>query len=653
MDINDYNSRLSQARQQYRDSANETRKNYDEKAVDLEKLHKSKEKNQLNVYKEQKSDLEEQNARNVDRFDRQTSEEIARRTDRFRKELDETKTEFNRDKSTTKNQYNQKLSEISDAFEVAKRERDKLDTVHRENIKQRFDEGISRNQHQFDEQLDTLNKTTTKSVNTMRDQYDGEKKNLMHTHRTEKQSLVQDANISKNKANDMHQLEKESLRTAQEQDIRRINNNHDNQKDILLQNKADEINNMKANFGELTDNLNVRNQKEMQKIAREGKSEKRMMEKDFANDRIGWERQTNKLINEGFDTKAQDHSKRIQDTYENKLANINNDIENKNYTNSLLNERIAQGYQDELKGMEVNHSKDIDKKNAEFRDYQQNYVGKLKDDNQKTIEAYKTQYNRTELARENDSLSARQDLANKLDNKEIDHQRYVSNLQTDNQNNIEILRREMGKEQTQFFEDTRREVRNEKEELKDDLKTQFERKESSLEKRLEMKDQEMQRVVENYESRLNNVEKKAAADHLAMTKYNQDMKVENDRNFKRALEAKERDFNKQLMTARNEFDRKLASAKNTSDVQLTKMTERYENMISSERLEHQRETQSKVSMLTNDYQRLAEKSKAEKENLIEQYEIKMDKLRNSNMAANEIKASRDRQNAKSSETSET
>ncbi|PJB53970.1 MAG: hypothetical protein CO099_04150, partial [Bdellovibrio sp. CG_4_9_14_3_um_filter_39_7] len=460
----------------------------------------------------------------------------------------------------------------------------------------------------------------------------------------------QDANIAKNKANDMHQLEKESLRTAQEQDIRRINNNHDNQKTILLQNKADEINNMKANFGELTDSLNDRNQKEMQKIAREGKSEKRMMEKDFANDRIGWERQTNKLLNEGFDTKAQDNTKRIHDTYKNQIANLNNESENRNYTNALLNERIAQGYQDELKGMEVNHSKDIDKKNAEFREYQQNYVGKLKDDNEKTIEAYKTQYNRTELAREQDSLSARQDLANKLDNKEVEHQRYVSNLQTDNQNNIETLRREMGKEQTQFFEDTRRQVRNEKEELKDDLKSQFERKETSLEKRLEMKDQEMMRVIENYESRLTNVEKKAATEQLAMTKYYQDMKNEDERNYKRAIEAKERDFNKSLTTVRNEFDRKLASAKNTSDVQLTKMTERYENMISSERVEHQREMQSKVSMLTNEYQRLAEKSQMEKENLIEQYEIKMEKLRNSNMAANEIRASRERQSAKTSET---
>lgn len=643
MEINDYSSRLAQARQQYRDAANEARDTYENKAEDLEKLHKQKQEKQLNVFKDQKTDLEEQNAKNVDRFDRQTGEEIARRTDRYRKEVGEMRDDFDREKITTKRDYNQKLGEISDAFNTAKKERDKLDAVQKENVQQRFEEGLSRNQKQFDDQLDSLNKTTTKSVHTMRDQYDSEKKNLMHGHRIEKQQLVQDANIAKNKANDMHQLEKESLRTAQEQDIRRINNNHDNQKTILLQNKAHEINNMKENFGKLTDNLNEKNAKEFQKVSRQNKAEKRALEKDFADDRIGWERQTNKLINEGFDTKAQDQSKRIHEKYQNQIANIRNDNEDRGYKNSLLNERVAQDYQDELKRMEVGHSKDIDAKNSEFRDYQQNHVGKLKENQEKQIEAYKAQHTRSELAREQDSLSARQDLTNKLDNKEVEHQRYVKNIQDDNFNNIQILKDEMGKEQTKFFEETRMQARHEKEELKDELKSQFERKEMSLDKRIEMQDQDMKRTVENYERRIENLEKKANSEIASINKYYQDMKMEDDRNYKRALEGKEREFQKSLTQARNEFDRKLANAKNTSDVQVAKLTERYENIINTERVEHQREMQSKLAVMTNEYQRLAEKSQAERENLIEQYEIKMDKLRQANMAQNEIRASRDRQ----------
>ncbi|GAB4014927.1 MAG: hypothetical protein Fur0010_13490 [Bdellovibrio sp.] len=643
MEINDYSNRLAQARQQYRDAANEARETYNKKAEELEQLHKQKEAKQLSVFKEQKNDLEEQNARNVDRFDRLTNDEINRRTDRYIKDVAEMRDDFDRDKATTKREYSQKLGEISDAFNRAKRERDKLDAVHKENVQQRFEEGLSRNQKQFDEQLNALNKTTTQSVQNMRDQYDAEKKNLIHGHRMEKQQLVQDANIAKNKANDIHQLEKESLRTAHDQDIRRINNNHDNQKSILLQNKANEINHMKENFGKLTDNLNDKNAKEFQKVARQNKAEKRALEKEFADDRIAWERQTNKLLNEGFDTKAEDQSKRIHEKYQNQISNIRNENEERSYKNALLNERIAQDYQDELKRMEVRHSKDIDAKNADFRDYQQNYVGKLIENQEKQIEAYKNQYNRSELAREQDSLSSKQNLSNKLDNKEMEHQRYVKNLQDDNFNNIQLLRNEMGKEQTEFFEQTRMQARHEKEELKDELKAQFERKEMSLDKRIQMQEQDMKRTVENYEKRIENIEKKAKNEIAAINKYYQDMKMEDERNYKRALEGKEREFQKSLTKVRNEFDRKLANAKNTSDVQIAKLTERYENIINTERVEHQREMQSKLAVMTNEYQRLAEKSQAERENLIEQYEIKMDKLRQANMAQNEIRASRDRQ----------
>jgi hypothetical protein len=640
MEINDYGPRLAQAKQNYQDMAQEVKKNYEEKASNLEKLNEEKRAAQKSVFEKQKNNLEEQHAANSDKFNRYAKEEIDQRTEKYRKDLDAERTGFARDRHVTKRDYDQKLKDISDSFQTTMTEREKLAQSRQESTEERFKSGVAKGEKRFNDQLSQITSDGMDKMNKTRDQYTDEKKSLMQDHRSERQRLINEANLVKSKANDAQQLEKENLRLNHTEDLARISNNNASQREIMRKNADEQVRKMQGTFDELGNQLNTRAQEMQDREMRNSKMEKRSMEKQFSHDRNEWERNTNKLISEGQAGKGHDATKRLEMAHENRLKNLQAKMQDQNFENRTMTERVAQDYQDELKRSELNHNKNLDEKNRQIRDIRTREVASIKEDQENMIETYRNQVLASEMGRESDAITSRQQFDNRLGRREGELQGQIKQMTDAHEDGLQAMKDEIKVEQTRFYEDTRREVRKEKEDLKDDMRAQYGRREEGLEQRLNSKEQESLRMAEKYESKLSNVEKKANKEIGTLMTFQKEQRIQDQRAYQRSLEGKEREFQKTIMDVRAEFDRKLAKHKSRSDIHVAKLTERYEDQLNRERLEFSREFDTKMSMAKGEYEKLAKSSEIEKENLIQQYELKIDKLRQANMAANELKSIR-------------
>lgn len=640
MEINDYSKRLAESRDNYMNSKNELRENYRKDVERLEDLHDKKTDNQQKNYIAKKMEIEDRVEDNLKRYDKSLKDELKTRTDRYNKNMSDEKEKFALDRKNQMTEYNTKLDAIKKSFDTAAIEKDKLHKLFKENTEERYEEGLTAREKDFNTKVSDVTKQATKSMNESRDQANFEKKRLLSRHSSEKQQLVQDANIARNKANSAHQLQIETLRSAQDQELRQSNNHHMNRMENMLANKNNEQEVMRKNFADLTQNIQERNTSALSSLNRENQAEKRLLEKDFANDRISLERQTNKLLNEGAGNKVESGLERQAEAYDNRIKTLRDEMQQLNYNNQFNNERIASDHQDEVKKNEIIKSKELAMKDADMRELRQIEIGGMKDRVDKFREHTSRKIANLERQNEEQSVESRQTLKNALDEKKVEYQRQMNIINDKNMENVENLKESYAKEQTKYFQKVKRDTHNEIEDLKDDMNARFARKEDSLNKQVAFEQDNLKRQEEAYESRLTNMKKKSAKEIEEIKVLAHENRLEDRRSMDRELKMKQREFEKTLQSYKAEFDRKISKTKNHNDIQVAKLTERYESQIDRERQEAGKTLKLQTDMLKEEYRRLVEKSKMEKDSIRNQYELKMEKLRQDNVRANMIKETR-------------
>lgn len=640
MDINDYSNRLNQARTRFSDAQQELKENYNNDIERLEELHAKREENQRENYLKQKLNSEEESAARINRYDKDLKQELATRTERYNKGLEGERKQFNEDRKRLMDDYNQKLDSISKSFETSSTEKDKLHALYKDNMTERYEEGLSMREKDFNEKLATMQSTATEKINDYRDLTTREKKKLISDFGNERKQLVQDASIARNKANSRHQVEMERLREAAKQNETTLKNNFDSANTSLRQTKNAQIEGQRETFENLSKDIMDRNQAELIKLNRQNKAEKRDLERDFASNRLSLERRTNALINEGRGNKIEDTEKNLKSQHAIQVRNLKDTIEANNYIQNKQNERLAQGHSEELKKLESRHEQAIDEKDAEIRKVRETDIAAVK----KELGDYQermTKRNR-DIAMENEAnqVKARRNLTDTLDRQRTEFGREINKINLSNQQALSNVRDEMAKEQSKFIEKTRREVHHDREDLKDELRTNFAKKEESLNKQIEMERSEKMKMEEAYQKKIDVLTTKSAKELEKLKIIENERRIEEKRAANQQMLEQQREFEKTLSSLRREFDRRLSRAKSNSDIRAAKLTQKYEAQVKREREEHSATMDRQNRMMTENYNRLLHKTNMERDNLINQYELKIEKLREANRLAKEIEATR-------------
>jgi hypothetical protein len=286
------------------------------------------------------------------------------------------------------------------------------------------------------------------------------------------------------------------------------------------------------------------------------------------------------------------------------------------------------------------HNRDLDRKDSEMRDLRKEVIGGLKErlDNYQEVTASKLK--KADSDREQLEVTSRQKLTNNLSRQRVEFGRTVNQINDANKQAISEIQDEVAKEQTQFYQKTKRDVHNQIEDLKVDMKTVHAKKSESLTKQILQKEQENNRITDKYEAKISMLKAKSAKEMEQLKVFESERRAEDRRSTQRAMAKKQREFNKTLQNVRSDYEGRLGSAKANADLHVSKLTERYEDELIRQRTDANKELQRTVSMMKADYNRLVDKNVLEKETLTNQYELKMDKLREANRLASEVKSTR-------------
>jgi len=636
MEINDYSTRLAQTKNRYNEATQELKDNYNDQVESLQKNHDTKTKNQQENYVNQKLEMEDRAESRLNRYDKDLKSALNERTERYMDNLKGEREQFSKDRKSQMNGYNQKLRSISKSFDTAVTEKDKLHAMYKDNMVDRYETGLTSREKDFQQKVAKLQDNSVEKMNAFRDQQTNEKKDLISDFNNEKKSLVQDANITRNKINSKHQLDMERLRENSKQKENTQRNNFENANANLRKTKNMENEEQRRTFEKLTSRIQDKNTTELQKQNRVNKEEKRDLEKSFAQNRIQLERRSNKLINEGSSSKVESSRRKLKDQHENQLANLQKNNDQNNYNNALLNERLATTQAEELKKNEIYHLAELDKKDDQMRELREEQIGGLKENFEDYQETMSKRTKNLELKNETQSVNAKKKLTSSLAQQRAELGRQINFINTTNQRAIANIKDETAEEQSKFIEKTKRNVHNEIEGIKSDMRTSFTRKEQALMDQIEKQDKEKLALTEKYETKIDDIQKRNMKETEKLKLFEHERRAEDRRAAERQLEAQQRDFEQNMMSIRREYDKRLDKAKANNDLQVTKLTERYESQISRERNEHAKQMATEVSLMKSNYEALHDKTEMEKNNLVNQYELKLNKLREANRVASEV-----------------
>ncbi len=306
---------------------------------------------------------------------------------------------------------------------------------------------------------------------------------------------------------------------------------------------------------------------------------------------------------------------------------------------------MAEGQSDEIKKIEVRHNSEIEDKNNEIRDLRQNEIAKLKEEVENYQETMGKRYTSLEMEKEKSDITSRQKLKNTLDRQRTEFGRTINQIDNSNKMAISDLRDEMSQEQSKLIESTKEEIHNKLSDMKTDYETIIQKKESSQDQKIAQQMKENELLTQKYEQKIDTLKAKSAKELASLKKLEQDRRVEDQKANERTLATQRREFQKTMMSVKRDYDRRLDRSKANADVHVAKLTQRYENLIHTERSEHSKELQRKDMLMKSEFNRLADQSKIEKNSIINQYESKLNKLREANRVAQAIQGTRENNEA--------
>lgn len=634
MDINDYNSRLSSARNNYREAANTLKEGYERDVKRLEESHENQQTKQRDNYLSNKSELENRVEELGDNYNAKTREEIDRRQQEYRDRVAAQKGDFDEQMSQTKKQFRERLEDLSRDYQTNSKEREKTYDQYAQSANKRYKDSLNNTMTRYQGEADRANNIARESQKEFRAGMVDERRNLMMAHQDDRQKLVQDSVVSSNAAKTRHQEETQTLRNVQENELNTRQAHHDQihrnqQSQHELQN-----NRMRGAFEDMTARMDRDTKAEIDRLNTGNSRNMKDQEERFAKDRGGIERKLASLEETSSYYNTSNTEDRIRKANEARVKNIFAKMDEQQVQSAQKEQRLSNGFQAELDGQAIRTRQEVGTKDQEINRLHREVIGGMKQKHMEDAEIFQAAQRDTETKAQEDVLAARQSKKNQTDKLHLEYGRQINALQEDNSQIISAMRQEQAKEQTAFLKDVQRRTRDDRLDMQDTYENKFSVKVDQLNQKIEKLEQERGLIIDKYETQLHLMKKQEMATTEQQRIIDEDRRTEDRRAFQRAFATQQREFDDQLKRIKRDVESQMAKIKHFNDVQVSTITRDYENKLVRERQDQDKLMKVKLGEAESEYMRFKHFHETQMAAIRDQYELKMEKLRQSNTDAN-------------------
>lgn len=630
MNITDYNTKLSQSRQDYRDAANEMKENQRKEIEGLESKNDSNLTKVRSQFAHQKSELEFQNKELRDQFDSKTARTIKDKTDRFRTELKGERDQFDKDRTVIKTNLNERLSYLQDSYgkDLASRERNS--DFKLKQAKDNYTDITDRNKKGFEKSIAQMDVNAKESVDKTNVQLNREQKKLIKEHSKTMQSIAEDGSASRNKILNMAQKNLSSVRETHSQEQSHANTHHNNRLKNVLNNKNQEIQVQRENFETIASAMDERSRRAAQQDSQRVSDAFTKKDRETSNAIYKITREANEKISGGSRAAIVESEKdRMAQSYENRISRLKNQQAQDNHHSTVESERTGLAFQDNVKESKIKHSNDIAKLEKSNRDFQKEIMTKTKKDTDTTVEAFRSELQKNKVLSQDNENRITNQFKTQIGNQRKNFGAAIEQLSEKNREAMESMQASIAKDKTEFIEKSRVDRHVELESVKQDFRTSNEKKVESMEQRLAHAHEQNDKDVKLFETRLDRLATKTNKELSVRSRMEDERRIEDTRGFKRELQAKDRQvaLDKHLM--KQDFEKKISNIKNTNEVRVDKLTERYETRYDNDITSIKREMNTKLKNMREQYISLSEQTQLEKEMIRSQYETRFDDMKQS------------------------
>lgn len=630
MDVKDYTQKLDSARSRYRDAQNELKESYDKTIEETKNNFDQKVKKQQQSYNNQRLQLQEQNAIEADRYSDVTKKTISDNQEKFINDVKTIKANSAEERMRDRQMASEKLSNLSSSYERSTKENQRLHDQAKKSMEERYGKNLKKMDGEFNQQISSLDSRSSAQNEKLRLDARKDREKLESGHQKELVNLrsaeAEDRNRILNRLKEDNEVQKAGF----DSDLKNVQTQQSSRIKEMAQAKIDESERSQELFSNLQESIKKKNATEQAKMQKEHGLESKALEKKFNDDIRNIQVLSDQKVKGGdLVESARKDKERVIEGFENRLTKMKDEMEQLNAQSVLKETKIDEGYREELKNQARSHIEQNEKKELESnKAYSQN-LARIKE---------RTDNNLEELKKENKTLTDSKDgqiqnlevsTKRSLDSQRVEFGKVVNSLNEKSMQTLSDIKDDFAKDKREYIEKSKKEFNAELVALKEDYQRQMQLKDQVNDKKMENLEKQMSKIIDGYENKMAQIERKASVEieSLKMTEQERKMRENQARNEEMAMIQKEHE--NEIKSLRDKFERMIYRDRSDNEKIVNKIVQRYEDQLGRERLESQKNLNLKLAESQANMERLYKASELEKSTMRQQYQDRMEQLKNS------------------------
>lgn len=570
------------------------------------------------------------------KFNKILNDEIEKKKGSYRSSMQELQNQQTDTLNRVKTDYAANLGEIKGSYNRSQYDELKRNESIREADKSSFIARNERNEKDYATNIDNLNDRTDVALAKTKEDFRAKTRGLQNEHLDSKNQLVTEANIKRNVSNTAHQKEIDSMRNVHQTDQLQRQEHYAKNTEQILGTKNNEIDNLKGNFEKNAHVMSQRNVANQQKVSQDFSRTIQELNGRHALESHNTRREFAEKMEGGTEIdRVKQDARRETDSMQNKVNHTANKMDEINLAHQRDRERINEQHLVDIRESKRENEDRMREKDREVRHLQTEVLADTKKESNGLISDYKSKLRIAESNNEELSVAQRNEKNKSLQEQRVEFGRTLNNFTERKQEEMSTIQDVHAKDKTNYIENTRAENQRAMQNLREEMTLGFERQADSFRQQIELKNQEIKALTASYDQKISNLQKKTRDEIETYRRAESGRRSEDILTHKRDIESRQRSTVKEVMDMRSTYEAKISDTKNQNNLMMSQLTQRYEELLSVQNQQHTAEMNTKLKESENNYRRLYDQSNLEKDALVQQYEMRIDKMKMANQVQQE------------------
>lgn len=630
MDVKDYTQKLDSARNRYRDAQTELKESYDKTIEDTKNNFDQKVKKQQQSYEGQRLKLQEQNAIEADRYSDITKKTISDNQEKFINDVKNIKANSAEERMRDRQVASEKLSNLSSSYDRSTKENQRLHDQAKKSMEERYNKNLKKMDGDFNQQVASLDSRSNAQNDKIRLDARKDREKLESGHQKELINLRSAEAEDRNRVLNRLKEDNEVQRAGFDSDLKNIQTQQNSRIKEMAQAKIDESERSQEQFSDLQESIKKKNAAEQAKMQKEHGLESKALEKKFNDDIRNIQSLSDQKV-KGVDlmANAKKDKERVVEGFENRLLKMKDEMEQLNNQNVLKETKIDEGYREELKNQARAHIEQNEKKELESnKAYNQN-LARIKERTDSSLEQLKKENQTITESKDGQIHNLENSTKRSLDSQRVEFGKVVNSLNEKSMQTLSDIKDDFAKDKKDYIEKSKKEFNAELVALKEDYQRQMQLKDQVNDKKMENLEKQMLKIIDGYENKMAQIERKASVEIESLKMNDQERKIRENQARNEEMAMIQKEHENEIKSLRDKFERMIYRDRSDNEKIVNKIVQRYEDQLGRERLESQKNLNLKLAESQANMERLYKASELEKSTMRQQYQDRMEQLKNS------------------------